>query len=130
MNEKTDTWRTWIEKADQYMNAACPKGRKSKFNNGIRYNMLSMSFEAYVMAIMDYHRTLPENHTFTDLINGLETVMPVSEALKERILRYENIQSICSIEKYHVQDPTDADLIDLESAIREIGVVAHRICVE
>ena len=130
MAEKSDTWRTWIVKADQYLKAASPEGRKSKFNSAIRYNMLSMSFESYVMAIMDYHHTLPENHTFTDLVNGLETVMPLSESLKRRILKYENIQSICTIEKYHVQDPAEEELLDLEGAVREVGAIARRTCIE
>jgi hypothetical protein len=129
MGISANTWETWIVKADQYMKAVAPAGRKSKFSNSIRYNMLSMSFESYVMAIMDFHRTLPENHTYSDLVAGLETVMPISDSLKKRILQYENIQSICSVEKYHIQDPTDEELIDLEAAIREIGDLAHDTCV-
>jgi len=128
MAESTNNWRTWIVKADQYMKAAAPEGRKSRFNNSIRYNMLSMSFESYVMAVMDYHHTLPLNHTFTDLVEGLEKVAPISDTLKQRILQYENIQSICALDKYHIQEPADAELQDLEAAIREIGAVAHRIC--
>ena len=128
MPEKTDNWQSWLVKADQYMKAAAPEGRQSKFNAAIRYNMLSMSFESYVMAMMDFHKTLPQNHTFTDLIEGLESVMPVSDSLKQRILKYENIQSICSIEKYHTSDPTNEELVDLQEAIVEIGAIAHRIC--
>ena len=130
MADKVDNWRTWIVKADQYIRAASPEGRKSKFNNAIRYNMLSMSFEGYVMAVMDFHKRLPENHTFTDLVTGLEAVAPVSETLKQRILQYENIQSICSLEKYHTQDPKEEELMDLEAAIREIGTLAHHVCME
>jgi hypothetical protein len=94
----------------------------------VRYNLISMSLEAYIMAIMDFHQALPQNHTYTDLIIGLETVIPLDEKLKNRILQYENIQSICSIEKYHTVAPTEAELIDLKGAIIEISTMAHSIC--
>ena len=122
-------WRKWLKNGDQYLKAATPKGDKSRFGGNIRYNLLSMSLEGYIMAILDFHSSLPDNHTFTDLVAGLEAVAPIGEDLKDRILSYENIQSICSIEKYHRSDPTEEELNDLKSAIVEIGVMAHQTCV-
>ena len=116
-------WQTWLKNGDQYLKAATPRGPKSRFGPGIRYNLLSMSLEGYIMAMLDYHRNLPDNHTFFELIAGLERVMPVNDALKKRILRYENIQSICSIEKYHRSDPSEEDLADLKAAITEISTI-------
>jgi hypothetical protein len=89
-----------------------------------------MSLESYVMAILDYHHTLPDNHTFTDLMAALQTVMPLDENLKKRILRYENIQSICSIEKYHRTSPSEEELYDLTGAISELSSMAHKTCAE
>ncbi len=119
------TWRRFLKEGDQYLKAATPKKEKSRFNNDIRYNLLSMSLEGYIMAILDFHNALPDNHTYTDLMNGLERVMKVDKSLKERILKYENIQSICSIEKYHRTPPTDEELSDLDGAIREIKNLAY-----
>ena len=121
-------WQTWLKNGDQYLRAATPKSTKSRFGADIRYNLLSMSVEGYVMAILDYHHSLPANHTFTDLIEALELVMPMDEALKKRILRYENIQSICSLETYHRSQPTEEELTDLRDAILEISALAHKIC--
>ena len=119
------TWRRFLKEGDQYLKAATPKKEKSRFNNEIRYNLLSMSLEGYVMAILDFHNSLPDNHTYTDLMNGLEKVITVDKSLKERILKYENIQSICSIEKYHTSAPTNEELDDLDGAIREIKDLAY-----
>ena len=55
-------------------------------------------------------------------------MLTLDPGLKERILRYENIQSICSLEKFHIKDPTEDELIDLRGAIVEISGLAHRIC--
>lgn len=121
-------WKKWLKSGGQYLRAATPKSGKSRFGGTIQYNLLSMSLESYVMAILDYHQSLPENHTFTDLMAGLESVVQIDEDLKKRILSYENIQSICSIEKYHRSEPSNADLSDLMDAVMEIGAIANRIC--
>lgn len=121
-------WKTWLEQGDQYLRAATPKTGKSFFGPEVRYNLISMSLEAYIMAIMDYNEALPQNHTYTDLIMGLETVINLDENLKNRILKYENIQSICSIDKYHILAPTEDELFDLKGAIVEISEMAHTVC--
>jgi hypothetical protein len=121
-------WQTWLKHGDQYLNAATPKSTRSRFGADIRYNLLSMSLEAYIMAMLDYHHTLPENHTYIDLMDALETVMSIDQSLKDRILQYENIQSICSLEKYHRSAPTEEELDDLKGAIIEMSMVAHTTC--
>jgi len=121
-------WHRWLKNGDQYLKSATPKGEKSRFGTDIRYNLLSMSLEGYIMAILDFHNNLPDNHTYRDLVIGLERVMPISLTLKKRILQYENIQSICSIEKYHRSSPTEEELEDLKGAITEISVIAHKTC--
>lgn len=127
METEQINWRRFLKEGDQYLKAATPKTEKSRFNNDIRYNLLSMSLEGYIMAILDFHNSLPDNHTYTDLIDGLEKVMSLDQSLKERILKYENIQSICSIEKYHRSAPSDEDLNDLDGAIREIKELAYNV---
>jgi hypothetical protein len=122
------SWRKWLKNGDQYLKAATPKEEKSRFGTDIRYNLLSMSLEGYIMAILDFHSSLPENHTYTDLVAGLELVAEIDEDLKNRILSYENIQSICSIDKYHRSKPSEEELVGLRAAVTEIGDMAHRTC--
>lgn len=121
-------WETWLKEGDQYLGAATPKGMNSRFGAKIRYNLLSMSMEKYIMAMLDFHKTMPENHTYTDLFDALDTVMKVDDGLKTRILKYENIQSICSIEKYHTTAPTEEELSELHAAINELNDLAHQTC--
>ena len=129
MKARPLNWQRWLKDADQYMKAATPREGKSRFGAEIRYNLLSLSLEGYIMAILDFHHQLPDNHTYTDLITALETVWPVTESLKKKILQYENIQSICSVEKYHRSSPSEEELKDLKEAIVEIGMIAHATCV-
>lgn len=78
-------WKKWLKQGDQYLKAVGQDGQKSRFGTDIRYNLLSMSLESYVMSILDFHQNLQDNHTYTDLMAGLERVMPVEPELKNRI---------------------------------------------
>ena len=129
MKESRLNWKTWLSSGDQYLKAGTPKGTKSRFGTEIRYNLLSMSFEGYCMAILDFKRNLPDNHTYTDLIHGLERVMPIDQDLKARLLKFENIQSICSIEKFHIASPSEEELRELTVAIHEIRSLAYETCI-
>lgn len=126
-NQKLD-WKTWLKRGDQNLRSAIPKGEKSKFGTSIRYNLLSMSFEDFSMAMLDYHNSLPDNHTYTDLLNALEKCVPVREDLKNKILKYESIQSICSIAKYTRTDPTEEEIAELTEAVTEIKELAYKVC--
>ncbi len=122
-------WKTWLNNGEKYYRAACPEGKKSRFLPDLQYNLLSMSLEGYVMAIADFHNTLPYNHTYTDLMGILETLVPLDPDLKARILKHESIQDICSIEDYHRSHPTEDALADLRSAVASIGSLARSVCV-
>lgn len=126
--DNSPDWMTWLNNGDQYFKAATPTGKKSRFGTDLRYNLLSMSLEGYIMAISGYHKNLPDNHTYTDLIAGLERVMPIAPSLKARILKHESIQSICSIENYHRSHPSETVLKELKEAIEEIAEIAHQTC--
>ena len=121
-------WKTWLGNGEKYYRAACPEGKKSRFLPDLQYNLLSMSLEGYVMAIADFHNSLPYNHTYTDLMYMLETLVPLDPDLKARILKHESLQDICSIEDYHRSHPSEDALADLRSAVAQIGDLAHRVC--
>jgi hypothetical protein len=129
---KTDKnhYTNWLAEGDQYLKAGTPKSGKSKFGTQILYNLLSMSMESYIMAVLIYKKCLPDNHTYTDLIEGLERVMKLDAGLKERILKYESIQSICSVDKFSIQEPTLEQIDDLRGAVEEIKGIAYSTCPE
>lgn len=128
MENNKNNWTEWLMQGDQYLKAGTPKSGKSKFGTGILYNLLSMSMESYIMAILDYKKNLPDNHTYTDLVNGLERVMPVNPKLRDRILKYESIQSICSVDKFIIKEPTTHQIDDLRGAIIEVKGLAYDTC--
>lgn len=102
MSEKPQGWQQWLEHGRQYEIAGSGKSGNSKFSPTIIYNLLSMSLESYCMAILDYHRTLPDNHTFTDLMNALERVCVIDPDLKRRVFELEKCQQICAFDDFEI----------------------------
>ncbi len=122
------TWEFWLKEGDQYLKASKPEAKSNRFGTQIVYNLLSMSLEKYIMAILDFNKSLPDNHTYTDLFNALDTVISIDSGLKNRILQYESIQSICSVDKFEINDPTEEQISDLKEALLEFKGIAHQAC--
>jgi hypothetical protein len=120
-------WQTWLKNADDYLKAIAPN-KISRFGTDIRYNLITMALENYIMAILDYHNNTPGNHSIINLMRTLESIMPIDKTLKQRILKYTIVQSICSIDLYNRKNPTEEDIEDLTGAVNEIGNMAHKTC--
>ena len=121
-------WRTWLNQGDQYLKASKPNSNINRFGTEIVYNLLSMSLESYIMAILDIHDAMPENHTYTDLFYALDEVIDMDEQLKNNILKYENIQSICSVDKFIINKPSEEEITDLKGNMLRFSELAHEIC--
>lgn len=125
-NRKEESWRFWLREGNQYMKAG--SGGKGRFNNTLRYNLLAMAFEKFVMAMLSYHMSLPLNHTFTDLIEALEKFHPLDLETKAVLLELEKKQEICSFEDVVTADVTDGDIRLMTETIGRFEVMAMDIC--
>ena len=125
--ESEKNWSIWLREAHQYLRAG--KNEKKRFDNSILYNLLAMSLEKFVMAILAYNLSMPVNHTFTDLVESLEKFFPLDGELKDTILSLETKQEICSFEDYVRYEISAEDIISLREAVVKIAGIAGRVCV-
>ncbi|MBU1172105.1 MAG: hypothetical protein KKD44_21330 [Proteobacteria bacterium] len=116
----------WFKEGCQFLTAA--SGKKKKFNRSIRYNLLGMAFEKFVMAILIHHGTLPDNHTFSDLLIGLEKVCQVEPDMKKTILRLESAQQICSFTDCFQRELGDEDIDIMKGVMEKVKVIAELNC--
>ena len=103
-------------------------GADSKLPPQVVYNLFSMALENYCMAILTYHGTLADNHTFTDLMNNLDEIYPLDPELKRRILDLERYQQICSFTDPIVQRVDTIVNRELGSVVSELAQVANLVC--
>ena len=126
---KTRNWKQWLAEGHQYEQAGSKKvGKFSKLSPTVVYNLFSMSLESYCMAILDYHGTLADNHTFTDLMNGLERVTTVEPTLKQRILELEKCQQICSFEDFTIAKVDSIVNREFQKVIGIVRELAYTQC--
>jgi len=128
-SDKQQSWEVWLSNGESYEKAVCGRaGKASIFTPAIQYNLIALALEGYVMAIVSYHGSLPENHTFTDLIDAWERVAPLDQSIKSTILKYEDMQSICSLDNYQRHEPTQSDVMELRAAVAKIGMIVKKTC--
>jgi len=122
-------YQLFLKEGKQYYTAAAGKeGKKSKFSNDIRYNLFALSLEKCCMAILLFKGDLADNHTFSDLIIGVEKYVPLPQDLKETILNLEKTQTICSLYEYHREIPDDNEIAQFKNAAQEVFTLAHQVC--
>ncbi len=122
-----DNYTTWLEKGDKYLASVKDTGKSGKFSPVIQYNLIAMAFESYAMAILDYHKQLPDNHTFTDLLDALDKVIHIDIALRNAIIRHENTQMLCPVIEYNRREPTIEEVMGFRSTIVTIAAIAKKI---
>ena len=122
------TYLEWLKEGAQYQKAVTPGSMKVKFTPTIAYNILSMSLESYCMAIMDKHQNLPDNHTFYDLVDGLERVIALDPVLKDRILDLGKYQEICSIKEFQIAQPDEQAIVEFHEVLKDVAALAEQQC--
>ncbi|NLD99493.1 MAG: hypothetical protein GX640_06425 [Fibrobacter sp.] len=122
-------WREWLTDGEKYLKTAGGQSKAARFNTAYQYNVIAIALESFAMAILDYHGKLPDNHTFTDLIEALQTVIGLPDDLREKILEHEQTQKICSFTDYTRTEPTTEEINDFRDAVKKIGTIARNVCV-
>ncbi len=101
----------WKDGEAYHRTAIGAKKRPQVFIPEIVYNLLAMAIEKYFMAFLEAHKTMPDNHTFTDLINAVNKIKPLSPELESSLKSLENVQDICPIfEGYQHHEPNEEQL--------------------
>lgn len=122
-------WKDWLREGDQYQYAAKYHPNKTaRLDTTFQYNVFSLALESYSMAILDYHKKMPENHTLNDFLEALQTVTQIDPQLKQRIAKHEQIQKLCSWTNHDRKIATIEQVSDFSEAVKQIGALAHRMC--
>lgn len=109
-----DTSEYWAEGLGYHRTAVGARRRPKVFTPEIVYNLLAMAIEKYFMAFFEARGTLPDNHTFTDLMRAAHRLHPLPPDLAEALTDLELLQDVCPIfEDYQRRAPSPAQLTRL-----------------
>lgn len=109
--ETSKGWEVFIQQGRQYMKTAVGGiKRRSVFTNDLLYNIVAMAIEKYFMGFFQYHGQMPENHTLSDLVQGVEKITLLDRGLSEGLLNMDRFQEICAWDTYRRQKPNEEDI--------------------
>jgi hypothetical protein len=124
------SWPEWIESGDKFLRTASGGEKPPRFAGSLRYNLIAMAFESYAMAILDFKRLLPENHTISDLVFSLRQCISLDIKIEGPLLGYEKFQQICSFTDYTRIAIGEEELNGFCEVVAKVGTIAHSFCNE
>lgn len=105
-----NNWNEMIDEGRKYLSIVSKSVDSKRFSSSLLYNLSAIALEKYVMGVCMLHDYLPENHTLTDLITAVTKLVPIDKALQTNILKYEDVQMLCSIDDYQRRELSPLDL--------------------
>lgn len=124
-----DDWKDFFQEGKQFLNATTGKnGRPSKLANDIRYNLLALSVEKSIMALLRFNNDMADNHTFSDLLHSVSGYVLIPGTIKDELLELEKTQTICNVWEYHRAIPTDQEVTRLTIVAEYLLELANRTC--
>ncbi len=102
-------WEEFFLEGRQFLTTASKAyaAKRKAFTTGILYNLVAMSIEKMIMAMLMKSGNLPYNHTMHDLVESMEEFMPGRlENLGEELKRLDAFQEICDQDEYIIKTPT------------------------
>jgi hypothetical protein len=97
-----------LKEGEGYFQVVCKSHhRPLVFTPEIVHNLLGMALEKFAMVILMRAGTMPDNHTFSDLLRELKAQIPVRPAIEAALLAMDEESDLCSLEirKVHIPGP-------------------------
>ncbi len=84
--------------------------REAGKRHSLVFNLASVAVENYLLSICELHDVMPFNHSYSSLMNTVEPLVSIDDALIADIRSLDMIFGICSVDNYHhgIPEPEDA----------------------
>lgn len=116
-------WREHILAGQSYLKTAC-RGlkRANVFTNALIHQLTAMAIERLLVGVYHYHRQMPEDHTLTGLVDGLDPFCPLPVDLAEGIKALEQYDDMCPLVPTHRNVPGDGAIDAMLTLGRRLAV--------
>lgn len=97
-------------------------GRRSKLNNDLLYNIVTLCTEKLFMSLLSHYRYNATHHTPMALFNETDKIHKLPDAFRKTVRLISQFESICQFDAFDYKTPTDEQLcmmITGLSAIKE-----------
>lgn len=127
--EKTELsgCRDFLKEGDDYLRVVHTSGHRPElFTPEIVFNVLSMSLEKLIMALVTHSGCLPENHTFRELSEACHAVEPLDERDRELLISLDDHNNLCSLEVFQQILPNKERMSAFIALAERFQALAHQ----
>lgn len=122
-----DYWKEFYDEAKGYHKAVKSAVEKGKYNPETNYNIITMSVEKYLVAVLFYVDIPATNHTLSGLVAEVKFQgHHFSDELESEISFIDSFQYICSIEGFEMREPSQSDVERMTKALNQLGSWAEK----
>ncbi|MFR9602637.1 MAG: hypothetical protein SNG02_02065 [Rikenellaceae bacterium] len=108
----------------------CAESRR--FDNDLLYNIISMSFEQFMVGLLAHHDWIASSHIPMMLYREAEGFEPeMRENIKQTAILIGSFEGICSIDDFGYKTPTDDELKRMVEGLEELQeFILQRVSLE
>lgn len=116
--ESSLDWCKHLETGERYLKTATNGlARKSVFNNTLIHQLTAMAVEHMLVAVYQYYRQMPTDHTLDGLVDGLSPYCSINPVLVKEIKSIGRYDDLCPLAPVNPWVPNDMEI----QAILAIG---------
>ena len=104
-------WSFYYEEGVKFLGTALGWHKKNaKFNNELKFNMLSMSMERLLISLLLFHNTMPYSETVTGLLREVKPFVEWPEEFVREVKKLNKFMFLCSLDPGSSKAPSDSEL--------------------
>ena len=104
--------------------------RKSKFNNDLLYNIISLCTEKLFMALLSFRQVNASHHTPMALYNEAEKLKPMPVHFRETLKLVARYESICMFDAFGYKTPDDESMKCMIIGLKDIHDYVQQECAQ
>jgi hypothetical protein len=106
-----ETWNGYYSEAEAYYKTVVGAKRKGRpFGNLVYYNLIGLSLEGFLTALISKDGSLPEHSSISSMLRMLKKKHEVPESFTEESRFYNKFMNFCSLEVLETLEPTDEEI--------------------
>jgi hypothetical protein len=126
MEKTKKDWEQFLEEGRGFRRTVLGALKRPEiFTPSLIQNIAAMGIEKYFMAIFTRRGLLPRNHTMTDFVEEMKPLKPLPEELEKKLLYFDTLQSICSIDDFRITKPGPEDVDCFVQTIDQVASLAE-----
>ena len=106
-----ETWKGYYSEAAAYFNTTVGAKKKGRpLGNHVYYNLIGLSLEGFLTAMMTKDGDLPEHSSISSMLRALGKKYELPESFKEESRFYNRFMNFCSLEVLEPLEPSDKEI--------------------